>query len=262
MKKVLTLALSLVLVLSLAACGKETSASESTETSVEASTEVSTEVSTEASTEVSTEVEVSVEETGAMTYAEYVAADLDTEVVVECYVQATQSWWDNQITVYAADEDGAYFMYNMACSEEDSAKLVPGTKIVVTGFKSEWAGEVEITDATFEIVEGSYIAEVKDVTDLVGSDDLANYQNQLVAFNDMTVTAVSYKNNEPGDDIYVNLSKDDVEMYFCLEYYLNGSDAEFYDLVGNLEVGTVVDVEGFLYWYEGANPHLTKVTVK
>ncbi|MCQ2519627.1 MAG: hypothetical protein MJ107_03745 [Lachnospiraceae bacterium] len=264
MKKVLALALSLVLVLSLTACGKtETAVSESTEASVEASVETSVEEASVEETSVEEVVEPEVtDEAAVMTYADYVAADLDSEVVVECYVQAHQSWWDNQITVYAADEDGAYFMYNMACSEEDAEKLVPGTKIKVTGFKSEWSGEVEIVDATFEILEGSYVAEAFDATSLIGSDDLVNYQNQLVSFSDMTVTAVSYKNNEPGDDIYVNLEKDGTEMYFCLEYYLNGSDAEFYDLVGNLEVGAVVDVEGFLYWYEGANPHLTKVTVK
>ena len=63
-------------------------------------------------------------------------------------------------------------------------------------------------------------------------------------------------------DIYVKLSKDDAEYDFCLEYYLNGSDEEFYNMVGGLEEGQVVDVEGFLYWYEGANPHITAVTVK
>ena len=197
-----------------------------------------------------------------MSYADYMAAELDSEVVVETYVQAHQSWWDNKITVYAADEDGAYFIYEMACSEEDAEKLVPGTKIKVTGYKSEWSGEIEITDATFEIEDGSYIAEAKDVTDVDGVE-LDSYLNQLVAFNDMTVVSVAYKNDEPGDDIYVTLSnKDDVNFDFCLEYYLNGDDADFYDLVGGLEAGQTVDVEGFLYWYEGPNAHLTKVTVK
>ncbi len=78
----------------------------------------------------------------------------------------------------------------------------------------------------------------------------------------MTVSAVSYKNGEPGDDIYVNFTKDGQEYYFCLEYYLNGSDADFYNQVGSLTEGQVCDVEGFLYWYEGPNPHITKVTVK
>ena len=43
---------------------------------------------------------------GVMTHAEYVAAELDTQVVVEAYVQAKQSWWDNKATVYAQDKDG------------------------------------------------------------------------------------------------------------------------------------------------------------
>ena len=60
---------------------------------------------------------------GVMTYAEYVAAALDTEVVIEAYVQAKQSWWEDKATVYAQDKDGAYFLYNMACSEADYAKL-------------------------------------------------------------------------------------------------------------------------------------------
>ncbi len=199
---------------------------------------------------------------GVMTYAEYDAAALDSEVTIEAYVQAHQSWWDNKITVYAADKDGAYFLYEMACSEEDAAKLTPGTKFKATGYKSEWSGEIEITDATFEIEEGNYVASPVDVTKFLGTDDLQKYQNQLVSFKDMTVSAVSYKNNEPGDDIYVNFTKDGNEYYFCLEYYLNGDDADFYNMVGSLEVGKVCDVEGFLYWYEGPNPHITKVTVK
>ena len=46
----------------------------------------------------------------AMSHADYVAAEMDSQVTVETYVQATQSWWDNKITVYAQSEDGAYFI--------------------------------------------------------------------------------------------------------------------------------------------------------
>ena len=231
MKKVLALICALSLVLALAACGGKDGASEA-------------------------------KSEGVMTYAEYVAAALDSEVTIEAYVQAHQSWWDDKVTVYAADKDGAYFMYNMACSEDDAAKLTPGTKIKVKGYKSEWSGEVEIVDATFEFESGNYVATAKDVTSFLGKDELKDYQNQYVSFKDMTVSAVSYKNGEPGDDIYVNFTKDGQEYYFCLEYYLNGSDTNFYNEVGNLVEGQVCDVEGFLYWYEGPNPHITKVTVK
>ena len=124
---------------------------------------------------------------GVMTYEEYMAAPLDSEVVIETYVQAKQSWWDDQATVYSQDKDGAYFLYNMACSEEDYEKLVPGTKIKVTGYKSEWSGEVEVTDAVFEIEDGSYVAEAEDVTSLLGTDELIGHQNEFVAFKGMTV---------------------------------------------------------------------------
>ena len=196
---------------------------------------------------------------GVMTYAEYAAAALDTEVVVECYVQGHQSWWDNKITVYAQDPDGGYFMYEMACSEEDSAKLVPGTKIKVTGYKSEWAGEVEIVDATFEIMEGTWTATAEDVTALLGTDELIKHQNELVSFKGVTVEDISFKNDEPGDDIYVTVSSNGASYQFCVEMYLTGPDTEVYQTVSALQPGDVVDVEGFLYWYEGVNTHITAV---
>ena len=200
---------------------------------------------------------------GVMTHADYVAADIDAEVVVETYVQAKQSWWDNKATVYCQSEDGAYFLYEMACSEEDYAKLVPGTKIRVTGYKAEWAGEVEIMDGTFEFVEDEsepYIAEAVNVTELLGTDELINHQNEYVLFEGLTVEAVEYKNGEPGDDIYVTFGYNGASYDFCVEVYLTGTDTDVYAAVGELEVGDVVDVEGFLYWYEGVNTHITSVT--
>jgi hypothetical protein len=59
----------------------------------------------------------------------------------------------------------------MPCSQEDYDKMVPGTKIRVKGFKSEWSGEVEITDATYEIIDGNYVAKATDVTDKLGADN-------------------------------------------------------------------------------------------
>lgn len=209
---------------------------------------------------------------GVMTHAEYVAAELDSQVVIETYVQAKQSWWEDKATVYTQDKDGAYFLYNMACSEEDYAKLEKGTKIKVTGYKSEWSGEVEITDATFEIEEGSYVADAKDVTDLLGQDSLIDYQNQFVSFKGLTVEAADdtgaaylYKwdgSGSEGDDLYFNVSKDGNTYTFTVESYLCGADTDVYKAVKNLKVGDTVDLEGFLYWYEGVNPHITSVTVK
>ena len=250
MKKLIALLLTLVMVLSFAACAK-------TEAPAEATTEATEANTTETTTEV-------VDDTvaAAMTHEEYIAAEIDAEVVIETYVQATQSWWDNKITVYCQSPDGAYFLYELACSEEDAAKLVPGTKIRVTGFKGEWAGEVEVMDGTFEFVEGdTYIAEATDVTELLGTEELIAHQNEFVSFTGMSVVGIEYKNGEPGDDIYVTLAKNGATYSFCVERYLTGPETEVYTTVGTLQVGDIIDVEGFLYWYETVNTHITSVTV-
>ena len=206
-----------------------------------------------------------------MTHEEFVAAELESEVTVETYVQDKQSWWDNKATFYCQSEDGAYFIYEMPCTEDEYAQLVPGTKIRVTGYKAEWSGEVEITDATFEILEADpYIAEATDVTELLGTDELINHQNEKVAFTGLTVeaydesgAAFAYKNDaEKTDDLYFKASYNGQTYDFCVEFYLRGQDTDVYMAVEALNVGDTIDVEGFLYWYEGANPHVTSVTVK
>ena len=207
-------------------------------------------------------VEIEAKSEGVMTYVEYAAAEMDAEVVIECYVQATQSWWDNKITVYAADQEGAYFLYELACSQEDAAKLVPGAKIKVTGYKGAWADEVEVMDGTFEFVEGgiAYIAKAKDLTAVLGTDELITYQNQLATFKGMTVKTIEFKNGEPGDDIYVTLTLNGADYSFCIERYLTGPETEVYAAVSALQAGDVVDVTGFVYWYYGINTHITAVT--
>ena len=213
---------------------------------------------------------------GAMSYADYAAAAIDDEVTIEACVQAHQSWWDGKVTIYAADQDGAYFLYEVPCSEEDAEKLVPGTKFTATGFKGEWSGEVELMDiSAFEILEGddTYVAEPVDVTDLLGKDELIEKMNQAVSFKGMTVEASKIEGDdteyaflynwdgsgEDGNDLYFNVSKDGATYNFTVESYLCGPGTDVYEAVKALNVGDVIDLEGFLYWYNGANPHITAV---
>ena len=271
MKKLLSLLLALGIVCSLAGCagtngGSQSDASQSQSSSGSGSGSQTSGSQTDGS---QTDVQV-------MSYDEYMAAAVDDPVTIEAYVQAKQSWWENQATVYAQDEDGAYFLYNMACSEEDYAKLVPGTCIRVSGYKAEWSGEVEIIDATFEIVEGdTFIAQPLDVTSLLGTDELIDHQNQLVDFKGLTVVAAGQDdagNDVPflynwdgsgtqGDDLYFNVSVNDQTYTFTVESYLCDSSTEVYKAVEALEIGQVIDAQGFLYWYEGVNPHITSITV-
>ena len=210
-------------------------------------------------------VDIYAKSEGTLTHEQYIAADVDTEVTVEFFVQGTQSWWFDseagygKITVYGEDDVGGYFAYEMKCAEEDASKLVAGTKIKVTGYKAEWEGEVEVIDASFEILEGSYIAEAADVTALLGTDDLIKHQNQFVAFKGVSIEAVEYKGGQAGNDVYVTVSYNGASYNFCVESYLTGPDSDTYKAVEALNVGDVVDIEGFLYWYQGVNTHITAV---
>jgi hypothetical protein len=279
MKKLTALLLTGALVFSCTACGSSDEGQDSGAADTQAAGQV-TEESTEAESTESGEADAADTEADGstdsyaelMSYADYVAADLDSPVVVETYVQAKQSWWDDKATVYTQDEDGAYFLYNMACSEEDYDLLTPGTKIRVSGYKSEWSGEVEIIDATFEIIDGNYVAPAKDVTDLLGTDELIDSQNQFVTFTGMTVEAADDNGDvflynwdgsgEDGSDLYFNVSYNGATYTFTVESYLCGPGTDVYEAVKDLNIGDTVDMEGFLYWYEGVNPHITSVTVK
>lgn len=262
MNKIVSTILSATAIVAMAGCSTPTT---------------NTSVSTNASQQVTTE---DVKGEGVMTYAEYVDADVDSEVTIEAYVQAKQGWWEDngvgQATIYTQDQDGAYFVYNLPMSEEQYNELKEGTKIKVTGYKAEWSGEVEIIDGTFEVEDGNYVAEALDVTDLLANEEeLIKHQNEKVSFKGLTVAASQDANGEEvaylynydgsgskGDDLYFNVELDGNTYTFVVESYLCGQDTDVYKAVEGLSVGDTIDCEGFLYWYNGVNPHITNVTVK
>ena len=232
---------------------------------------------------------------GALTYEEYLDAGPYTPVTIEAYVQGKQAWSPNNkdmgtdtVTIYAQDEDGGYFLYNIPCSKADYYKLKEGTRIRYTGYKSEWAGEVEVVadDAlsSIEILGGrTFIAEPVDVTDIMeDEDEISRYMNQKVAFTDLTVAAPDAKSGEDeeteaeadeapaflygwdgsgqeGDDLYFFAEKDGKKYEFVVESSLCDKDSDVYKAVQELKPGDQIDLEGFLYWYEGMLPHITKV---
>ena len=289
MRKILALVLALCLALSMAACaGDNTSSSESSaagessaaeeSSQAQESSEEASEESSEAGEDASQSSEA--ESAPVMSYDEYMAAEVDDAVTIQAYVQAKQSYYAEQgtATVYLQDQDGGYFAYDMACTQEDYDAMVEGTKIQVSGFKAEWSGEIEIMDGQLDeiIADDTFVAEAFDATSLLGTEELEEHQNEKVSFTGLTVAPSKDANgNEAaflynydgsgtqGDDVYFNVTVgDSEEVYsFLVESYLCGSDTEVYKAVEALEVGQTIDCEGFLYWYEGANPHITSLTV-
>ena len=282
MRKIVCAVLALCLAASMAACAGNTTSGSSTasDSSVTSETSVSQEETSSDVASEDTDSQSSEEGSEAsgevLSYEEYMAAELDSEVTIQAYVQAKQSWWEDKATVYLQDQDGGYFAYGMACSEEDYEKLTEGTLIQVTGFKSEWSGEIEIMDGSFTFVEDgdTFVAEPLDVTEMLGTDELESHQNEKVSFKGLTVEASTDANNNEaaflyndngsgadGDDLYFNVSYNGQTYTFTVESDLCDNTTEVYKAVTALEVGQTIDCEGFLYWYEGVNPHITSVTV-
>ena len=247
MKKIIALLLAVMMVASLAACGTVEPSNTTTNGNVTPTTSKPT---------------TDPQPNKVLTHEEYLATEEGMTVTVEFYVQATQSWWNDKITIYGQTEEGGYYAYETVCSQEDAAKLVPGTKIRVTGERTSWEGEIEVKGGTIEFVEDgdTKIFDAMDVTEYLGTEELVNYQNMKVAFTNMEIKEIEYRNGEPGDDIYVTVMHGGNEYDFCVEVYLTGTESDVYKAFAELKAGDVVDMEGFLYWYQGINPHITAVS--
>lgn len=245
MKKLLTIMLSVLMVFGLTACGKDENDN-----------------NTDGPTNGGDVVEVTAKDD----YASFMAADVDAEVEVLMYVQAHQAWWEKDgqgvMTLYGMDKDGGYFVYEAKMDKETADSIKEGTLVKVTGVKAEWAGEVEIMDATVEVLGETKTFEATDVTDVISdSEKLAAYMNQKIAMKGLEVVEVSVKDSEYDPDLYITCKLGDIEVNLCVENYLTGPDTEVYMTGKDLTAGTIIDVEGFLYWYEGANPHVTSISV-
>ena len=216
-----------------------------------------------------------------MTHEEFVNAAIDDEICVEAYVQAHQGWWAKdgvgRMTLYLQAEDGAYFAYEVLMDEEDSFRLNEGTKIRIKGIKAEWSGEIEIIEATYEILDAEpWVAEAEDVTALLGDEKLAEHINEKIAIKGAKVVGSTVEgqdgefpflynwdgsgSNEGNSDLYFKVEVDGQVYTLTVESYLCGNDTDVYKAVEALQIGDVIDLEGFLYWYNGANPHITSVT--
>ena len=139
----------------------------------------------------------------------------------------------------------------------------PGATNLVTGIATAYMDSSPIVCITCNVG-----------TDLLGKDELIDHQNEKIKLTGLTVEAANEEgaaflynwdgSGSPGNnnDLYFNVSDGTSTYTLTVESYLCGEGTDVYTTVTNLNVGDVIDVEGFLYWYNGAQPHVTSVTVK
>ncbi len=279
MKKAIVIMLTGAMMLAAVACGGGSSNSTPAQESKteEAKPAEETQETVESTVEEPEQTEPNISE-DAMNFEDYMAAATDTEVVVQGSIQGKQNYFvkDDQgkASIYLQDQNGgAYFIYELPCTEKEYELMEIGKTIKVKGYKSEWSGEIEVIDIeTWMFVDGDYIAEAEDVTALLGTDDLAAKMNKKVLFKGMKVEPIKDKDNNDvafiynydgsgteGDDLYFNVSVNGQTYTFTVESYLCGPDSDIYKAVKDFHIGDVIDLEGFLYWYNGPNPHITAV---
>ncbi len=271
MKKTLCMLLAALMLLAvLTACGGE---AEVVDTKAE--TEADTVAETEAQTEAA-KVDPNQKDAGVLTFAQYIATEDGKEVVVEAFLQAKYDYAAayGNTSLYFADGEGAYYVYRFTCTQEEYDKLTVGAKYKITGTKSSYAGEIEVSNVTALEAVGTdtYVAEVLDVTAKLEDEKLSADMNKFVAIKGAVVAASTldgkevaflYKYNgagAQGDDLYFNVKVGEKTYTYCVESDFCNKDTAVYKAVEALKVGDKINLEGFLYWYNAAQIQVTAIT--
>ena len=176
--------------------------------------------------------------------------------------------------VTAVGDEGGFAPNKLTSDEEAIEKILEAVK--AAGFEPGKDFMIAMDAASSEWKTGK-LGEYKlpKAGTVYTSDELIDHQNQFVTFKGMTVEAagqdadgndVAYLYNwdgsgTEGDDLYFNVSYNGETYTFTVESYLCDKTTDVYKAVQSLEIGQTVDMEGFLYWYEGVNPHITSLTV-
>ncbi len=205
-------------------------------------------------------------------YDRFLADDGQEPLTIESYIQQRCVWEDGRTSLYLGDETGAYYVYRLACSAAEYESMQPGQKIRVTGYKTEFSGEPQITDAAFALLEGEYLTEPSDISSLP-EEDLYRYVNHSVSLRGFRVdpmfdgkSAFFYGwdhsgSADEGSDLFFTVKGDGFSCSSVVKTCLIAPGTDVYFTVENLHVGDVVDLTGILTWYNGPQLLVTEVTV-
>ena len=217
------------------------------------------------------EVEEEISDEGYMTYAEFKAAEVGAEVKIAGYIQYAEDWWDNKQTIYVIDKEGnGYFLYEVPVSELESAFVIVGSKVHVTGKKAEWKDQVEVVDITDLQIYGNdnYTHTPVDVTaTLTNANAKADFANQLVKIratlgNRGTEEAplpytIEWDNSADygNKDIYINFSTALDNFTIIGRRYFGGTgEGSIYKTLSQLtanDIGQTFTITFFVYMYDG-----------
>ena len=202
----------------------------------------------------------------------FLEAEIGSSVTFSCYVQAKEAFRDNTCSLFAQDETGACYLDRLSCIEDDYDRLTPGQKILITGYKSTWGDDIELTDSHFAFLDGSWLAEPLDVTAMLGTEEISAHRNEKVCFRSMTIesmmdgVSVWYRGWDnaaaEGEDteLFFRASSGGTVSTFSVCPSLCEEPDQVIQTLKSLRLGDTVDLTGYLYWYNEARPRITEIT--
>jgi hypothetical protein len=211
------------------------------------------------------------EDESVTSYREYLEAAEDSPVTIDAYVQAKEALRGGLCCLYIQNTEGAFYLSRMRCSQDEYDCLEIGRKIRVNGYKSHWNDSLEISDASFQPLDGSWIAEARDVTALLGTEELIRHQNEKVCFHGMTIEAMpdgcsvwynGWDNTAPeGEDseLWFRASYEGTAYDFTVKPSLCPNAEEALNRLTTLQTGDTVILTGYLRYYNGALPRITEI---
>ena len=254
---------------SAAASSEEARMSETEDSAVPAIGETLMTVPEKQTASVSDEASVSVDD--APTCAAYLEAEIGSFVTFSCYIQGRESWTDNFCSLYAQDETGACYLVRLPCTKEDYDRMTPGRMILVTGYKSTWGDDIELTDCSFQFLDGSWLANPQDMTDLLGTEELSVHRNEKVCFSGMKIEPMmdgasvwycgwdNMAAEGENTEFFFRASAGEAVCMFSVLPSLCENPEQVIQTLKSLHLDDVVDLTGYLYWYNGPRPRIIEI---
>ena len=269
MKKLTAVLLVIAMIIAFAACGPSNNSGNIVPSGNNSNTSDSS----------NTENSIKPEPIKPMTYSQFVSAAADSEVAVEGYLQGwAYSKQQGNVGLYIMNDDGNFYAYRVVCDDATAASFSEGIKVRVEGLKAYWEGFHEVKEGgKVEILGGTKVYDPVDVTEsLADTDSMVRMQGAKVCVTGAVISpkqlegkdaAFLYNWNGSGaegnnNDLYIDIKIGENVFTAVVESDETPEGSDTYKAVTGLQIGQTVDIEGFMYWYQGPQIHIHSISVR
>lgn len=201
------------------------------------------------------------------TIEEYDAAAAKANVAVKGIVVAREeysaSYKNGSVYIQDISGKGGYYAYRVKADSQEAYDndLAIGNTVVIMGGKSVYNGLREFdtsSSITYALISKGNNDQIKNtnVTNLIKGDGVtADYQNQLISFDNLEIVSIGDKDKNNRYNIEVcDPDNSDKKFTVRVNTYLTDKDGDAYKAYEalNLKAGMTISVKGLCGWNNGA----------